>query len=556
MIVKDLIKKPVAKKRFMMALFVFSLTLFGINIVSKAPKVNAAYEGGNLIDDSVFLNAGSMTKTDIQSFLAGKNAGLANLSFVLDCDIAGTQAKQIYLSIGAPCGQSTPASHIIYYSAQIYGINPQVILATMQKEQSLTTAANPTSWQLNQAMGYNCPTSGGCNASTFFYQIDNGTWVLRFHYERARGNMNWWYTSASWTCGTEKAYYKPNLYPGKNVDFFDQDGKYYRTHYISNAATSAFYCYTPHAFNNHRNGVPAQSVPAGTLCYSVHPEYGSTGRCYTGSYNFVKFFELWFGSVRANDTDKAHPNGSFVTDTTDQGKIYLIEDGQKRFVTSPYVFNSYKFPWGKIKKATTGDRNLPLGTPVNTLAPGTVFTTSSSPAVYVMDYDVDNVLKKRAITAYAFRELGYTDRDVMIVPTSEVPAPTFSTVLDTPRHPSGTQLIFYGIPAVFMVDKGKLRPIANELAFDSNFLRMADNKGGTQFDSWLPKGELLQARAGTIIHDQSGIIVVDYDGSGIMSRPFGPWDCYSNRMYYSSNDWIRDYRSFQAPARRGPIFTC
>jgi hypothetical protein len=249
-------------------------------------KAEAAYDGGRLIDDSVFLDAGSMSKESIQSFLSSRGAGLASMNFPMDCDAAGQQAKQAYLSIGAPCGnQNVPASHLIYYSSQIYGLNPKVILATMQKEQSLTTAPNPTSWQLSQAMGYGCPTSGSCSSSSnFFYQIDNGTWVLRFHYERARGNMTWWYTSTSWTCGTEKQYYKPNLYPKQNVDFYDQNNVYYRTHYIFNAATSAMYCYTPHAYNN----------PQGLY---GRPPFGSTGMYYSGSYNFVYFFELWFGSV-------------------------------------------------------------------------------------------------------------------------------------------------------------------------------------------------------------------------------------------------------------------
>ncbi len=241
----------------------------------------AAYEGGKLIDNAAFLNSSSMSKTDIQNFLASKGSGLASRSFVLNCYGADSKERQWYTAAGAPCDQNVPASHIIYYAAQIYGINPQVVLATLQKEQSLVTSPNPTDWQINQAMGYGCPTSGGCGASTFFYQIDSGTWVLRYHYERARGNNSWWNQSSGWVCGTAKAYYTPNLYPGQNVTFIDEDGVAYRTLYLHNAATSSFYCYTPHTYNN----------PQGL--YGL-PAYGTTGRYYTGSYNFVKFFELWF----------------------------------------------------------------------------------------------------------------------------------------------------------------------------------------------------------------------------------------------------------------------
>lgn len=250
------------------------------------PKANAAYDAGRIIDDSVFLDAKSMGIADIQNFLNARGSGLKDMTFTLQCYGSSSQERQWYTAAGARCDTPIPASEIIYYAAQIYGVNPKVILATMQKEQSLTTAANPTVWQLTQAMGYACPTSGSCDSSSSFpYQIDSGTWALRFHYERARGNMNWWYTSTSWTCGTEKDLYKPNLYPGQNVRFYDTNGSYYTTVYIQNAATSTMYCYTPHAYNN----------PQGL--YGRAP-YGTTGLYYSGSYNFVYFYELWFGTTQ------------------------------------------------------------------------------------------------------------------------------------------------------------------------------------------------------------------------------------------------------------------
>ena len=267
------------------AIIILALSLLSVFI--HAPKANAAYEAGLIIDDSVFLDAKSMSIADIQNFLTARGSGLRNMTFTLQCYGSGSQERQWYTAAGARCDTPIPASEIIYYAAQIYGVSPKVILTTMQKEQSLTTAANPTSWQLNQAMGYACPTSGSCGGnSTFPYQIDSGTWALRFHFERARGNMNWWYTSSSWTYGTEKSLYKPSLYPGQNVRFYDTNGTHYTTVYIQNAATSTMYCYTPHAYNN----------PQGL--YGRAP-YGTTGLYYSGSYNFVYFYELWFGSVRS-----------------------------------------------------------------------------------------------------------------------------------------------------------------------------------------------------------------------------------------------------------------
>ena len=264
------------------------LTLLGIALFSAitltalSPTDSyAAYDGGNIIDNQTFLNTATMDAAAIQNFLTSKGSGLATKYFLFDCDATDVSATY-YRNAGAPCGQTVLASQLIYYAAQIYGINPQVVLATIQKEQSLVTTANPTQTQLNFAMGYGCPTGGSCASSNFLYQIDNGTWVKRLHMERARGNMTWWYPASSWVCGTTKNFYKPNLYPNQNVDFYDEDNVYYRTHYISNAATSSHYCYTPHAYNN----------PQGL--YGL-PKYGTAGRYYSGSYNFVSAFESWFG---------------------------------------------------------------------------------------------------------------------------------------------------------------------------------------------------------------------------------------------------------------------
>jgi len=300
--------KSYIKSIFLGLVFIFTTISFAF-----IPKpAFASYDGGNIINDGMLLNASAMSANDIQNFLVGMGSGLATRTFYFNC-VATDASEPYYRNAGAPCEQTVLASQIIYYASQIYGINPQAVLATLQKEQSLITTANPTSWQIDQAMGYGCSTTTGCVASNFLYQIDNGVWVLRLHTERARGNMTWWFTQTDpWVCGTEKNFYKPNLYPNQNVSFYDEDNVYYRTHFIANAATSAFYCYTPHAYNN----------PSGL--YGL-PQYGTTGRYYSGSYNFVYYFEKWFGS-----TQLPQPIGASLY--CNNGKIYLVSNSIKYHV--------------------------------------------------------------------------------------------------------------------------------------------------------------------------------------------------------------------------------
>lgn len=327
-------------------------------------KSSAMYDNGKLIDDMVFLNAKSMTETEIQNFLVSKGGGIANKTFVFDCTSTG-MSDPYYRNAGAPCGQTVPASTIIYYAAQIYGVNPQVILATMQKEQSLITAPNPTSWQVNQAMGYGCPDSGGCSATSgFLYQVDNGTWVLRFHMERARGNMTYWFTSTSWVCGTAKNYYKPSLYPYQNVNFYDDTGTLYRTEYLKNAATSSFYCYTPHTYNN----------PQGL--YGL-PVFGTVGQYYSGSYNFVRFFELWFGQVSG-------PSAFRITGDT-SGAIYVPFGPYRYVVPHAAVMQDYGISWEAVQSISADAANVSSPPPPNTGYSSTISHVVKTPS----DSDAD-----------------------------------------------------------------------------------------------------------------------------------------------------------------------
>ena len=296
--------------------------------VSTPPKAQAAYYGDYIISNSVFLDAKSMSANQIQSFLNDRGSGLASRSYKLQCYGSDSRERQWYTAIGAPCDQNISAARIIYYASQIYGMNPRVILATLQKEQGLVTAGNPTSWQLDQAMGYACPTSGGCGASNFSYQIDAGTWALRYHYERANRNYNWWSPSSNnyWVCGSSKNYYKPSLYPNQNVRFYDGDNIHYRTYNIKNAATSAMYCYTPHAYNNFPGCKPAYGVSY-TSWRQVH---GSKGMCYSGSYNFVTAFETWFGPTANRYVPLTNPRW-METNT----QVYKINPHTEENVDSP-----------------------------------------------------------------------------------------------------------------------------------------------------------------------------------------------------------------------------
>lgn len=243
------------------------------------------YYPNDLISESLFENSSSMSASAIQTFLNNENSGIKGLSFTEGC--SPTVPIQPYRFTYYPnCGKKESAATIIYDAGKAYGINPQAIMATMQKEESLITTPYSTSGtyqaSLNCAMGY---TDGyaSCAQSPFqgfFSQVDNGTWQLRTDIELMNGR-NWWgYTPSSYPCAnadTTTHLYNGGLYPGHTVTFANPGGTA-KTITIADSATAALYCYTPYVGPKYTTG-----------------PYQGTG--YSGSFNFVESFEQWWGST-------------------------------------------------------------------------------------------------------------------------------------------------------------------------------------------------------------------------------------------------------------------
>ena len=255
-------------------IFLTLLLLCSIFFVLNMAKIESAkassytfvpnYNPNDLIDNGTFLDNATMTASDIQTFLQNVGSGLATYTTTETCSAASTP----YYS---HCGQVISAAQAIYDASQAYSINPRDIIATMQKEQSLITDPTPTSSQLNCAMGY-----ASCTAYVgFFSQVDNATWQFRANIDLAQGISFWGYSPSQYLCSQPSpSFYSAGLYPGNTVTFYDQGGTP-ETITIANAATATLYCYTPY----------------------VGP-YSLTG--YSGSYNFVYYFQLWFGTTLAS----------------------------------------------------------------------------------------------------------------------------------------------------------------------------------------------------------------------------------------------------------------
>lgn len=279
---------------------IISVVLVVLAIIVVFPSRSSALSGsefnaGKIIDDAVFYNANSMNTTQIQVFLNSK---------VPSCDTNGTQmynSTQTRAQWAAANGRPLPpytclkdysqnvptiinggsdlcktsvsggvksAAQIIYEVGQACGINPQVLIVLLQKEQSLITDTWPWPTQYQAATGYGCPDTAPCDAE--FYGYFNQVYQAAKAYRRYEANPNSYNYKAN---RNNFIYYNPNLAGcgGSNV-------------FIQNQATASLYIYTPYQPN----------------AAALNNLYGTGDSCSAyGNRNFWRMFNDWFGSTYA-----------------------------------------------------------------------------------------------------------------------------------------------------------------------------------------------------------------------------------------------------------------
>jgi len=256
--------------------------------LSLAKPVSAdSFNQNNIIDDTVFDNTGVMNVTQIDGFLNSfPNSCISSNSGFGAVDPTGYNPTS-----GYTYGSYVTAGQVIYDAAQAYGLNPQVLLATLQKEQGIVVGAtnfcsNGDQNKYTAAVGYGCPDSGatysysnlnlyernGVTVSStgstcvnsplkagFSQQVIRAAWLLKFGEQRSQGNTGWAVIKGSWnnsddpqTCYggpmTQGTYQRC---PSGGLTYYDGyttiDGT---AVHMDTGATAALYWYTPHFHGN------------------------------------------------------------------------------------------------------------------------------------------------------------------------------------------------------------------------------------------------------------------------------------------------------------------
>ena len=243
------------------------------------------FDPGNIISNQVMTDTSTMTVDQIQSFLEDRvrggdcdrhreseratNRGYSPpwtclFEFQQNPDTGATNYGQ-FDSDGGPTNipGGLSAAEIIHQAGQDHGINPQVLLVLLQKEQELITDNWPWPTRYAKAIGWACPDTAACNPDSagFYTQVTSAAKGLRGYIDNLE---SWWYR-----VGTNQIAYHPNKDCG------------YQTIDIKNRATAGLYLYTPYAPNE----------AALSNLHSV----GDSCSAY-GNRNFWVSFILWFGN--------------------------------------------------------------------------------------------------------------------------------------------------------------------------------------------------------------------------------------------------------------------
>jgi hypothetical protein len=226
------------------------------------------FNAGLIISDQVFYNSSSMTPAEIQTFLLDRGSGCRPAVGGPAClkDYAqtpGTRAPDARCPAGYQGGAAENAATIVWKVGQSCGINPQVLLVMLQKEQGLVTRAAPTQRSYDAAMGQGCPDTSACDLlyTGFFNQLYGAAAQL----QRYRLSPS---SYAQRPFMTNNIRFSPDASCGSSQVF------------IQNQATAGLYNYTPYQPN-------AAALAAGLGTGDACSAYGNR--------NFWNYFNTWFG---------------------------------------------------------------------------------------------------------------------------------------------------------------------------------------------------------------------------------------------------------------------
>lgn len=449
--------------------------IIGYVIFAPAFPALAAFNPNRLISDVEFTDVQAMDLTGIQRFLERRSGILKHARFI---DIDGTEHS---------------ASEIIFRAARAYGINPQVILVTLQKEQSLLENSNPSLRDLDWAMGYavcdDCATNdpGIQKYRGFAQQVDYAAARLRQYLDTPE-KFGWvktaymvpidsrpiipqtdatraLYLYTPHLHGNEKFWtlwntYFAKLYPDgtvvqpegdKDVWLID-NGKRRRFEsysvFLSHYDPSRLLAIAPSDLERYEEGTPIRLAqyslvrsPKGTVYLIVdNHKRGFVSREALRRLGFAPFEIEDVGFDALDDypdgepitVDSDHPGGILLQNKTN-GAVFFVQDGVKFPLKAREILRA-NFPYQKPKAVTPAAlAAYPEGVPLG-FNDGVLLQSPSAATVYI----VSNRVRRPFVSEEVFTALGFKWDNVVKVSPALLELHNLGTPIDFPPIPEST----------------------------------------------------------------------------------------------------------------------
>lgn len=162
-----------------------------------------------------------------------------------------------------------------------------------------------------------------------------------------------------------------------------------------------------------------------------------------------------------------HSNGTLVTSPSTKS-VFLLENGKKRPIVNAAIFEARGYKWENIITIQDSELNLySTGDPVNTYLDGTLLKASDGKIYIIADGK-----KSYITGPDVFIGLSYNWSDVISVSDAQINLySNGNDISSTSTHPNGTLVKVTNGTSVYLLEGGQKRGIVNPQIFDANGYR-------------------------------------------------------------------------------------
>lgn len=260
---------------------------------------------------------------------------------------------------------------------------------------------------------------------------------------------------------------------------------------------------------------------------------GMNGQNYTNDYGYGRIDA--YGVNRLASV--THSNGTLITNRA-TGAVYLIENGQKRYIADPGTFLSYyRDVLAQAKTATPRDLDLADGTNL-AFHSGTV-VKGSGLALYVVA-DVGGTLYKQYIPSPdVHNALGFSEAERVPVSDSFLSSlPDGSTLSTVSQHANGSLVIAPDKQTVYLILSNQKHHVSNPYILQSLNKGKYFIKPATAADMALVTGSAVNYEEGALLKGSAPSIYITHLNGGVIEKQHITSPFLYALLNYQPNEWI------------------